>query len=101
MPKRKRQELDLDRYNDRPQAYTDGSTGFHLPMDMPAYAKVFRLYEQGNGGALKGHTLEVDAFLMGVKVLIRIGRQPSDIKVFIQEDDGKPTKVYEAELETE
>lgn len=101
MPKRKRQELDLDRYNDRPQAYTDGSMGFHLPHDCPAYAKVFRLYEAGQGGGLKGHTIELNAFLMGVKVLIRIGRQPSDIKVFIQEDEGKPRKVYEAELETE
>ena len=97
--KHKRQLIDLDTYNDRPQQYTDGSVGFHLPHDCPAYAKVFRLYDQGAGGALKGHTIELSAFLLGVKVLVRIGRQPSSIKVFVQEDDGKPIKVYEAELE--
>lgn len=96
----KKQELDLERYNDRPQDYTDGSRGFHLPSDMPAYAKVFRLYDKDDGG-LKGHTLEVDAFLLNVRVFIRIGRQPSDIKVFVQEDDGKPSRLYEAVLEKE
>lgn len=92
-----KQTVDLNRYNgedgERQRDYTDGSRGFCLPNDMPAYAKVHRLF--GDDGGLTGHTLELDAFLLGVKVFIRHDRSGS-IKIFTQEnDESKPQKLYQ------
>lgn len=65
-----------------------------LPMDCPAYMRVLRITKEGrqNGGAtiydVVAHTIELDVFTFGVKVLVRIGKDGT-LKVFTEDSDGR------------
>jgi len=93
-------EVDLSRYNEGPklpERYNDGSTGWHLPNDVPVYGRAHRLLgptADGESEGLKGWTVELDAWTFGVKVFLRIGMD-STMKLFIQEGDDKPIKLEE------
>lgn len=99
----RKSEVDLKRYNEGaglPQTYTDGSVGWHLPYDVPAYGKVFRLLgpatptESGKPvEGLKGWVVELDAYTFGVKVLVRIGMDGT-MKLYVEDGDGM-TKMEE------
>lgn len=105
MGKVRKSEVDLKRYNEGaglPQDYTDGSRGWHLPYDVPAYGKVFRLlgdYPPGDDGrvveGLKGWVVELDAYTFGVKILVRIGMD-GKMKLYVEDGDGM-TKLEEWE----
>lgn len=100
-------EVDLKRYNEGtnaangghlPQKYRDGSIGLHLPWDVPMYARVFRLLdetEEGtNAGALRGWTVQLDAFTFDVSLYVRVGLDGT-LKVFAKTTEGKPVKLEE------
>jgi len=104
-------EVALGKYNegrsdgtggDLPAKYKDGSIGLHLPFDVPMYARVFRLMEEtgvvNNTGpveALKGWTVQLDAFTFGVTLYLRVGMDGT-LKVFVKDgDDEKPVKLEE------
>lgn len=110
LTKRRKVEVALDRYNKGrkeggfsdylPQNYTDGSRGLHLPYDVPMYARVYRLLQEtgevNNTGpveALKGWTVQLDAFTFGVTLYLRVGMDGT-LKVFAKDGDGeKPVKL--------
>lgn len=84
-----------------PTEYTDGSLGVVTPTDMPVYLRAFTLMQDTpdhrppavTSRALKGWTLQVDAFTFGVSLFIRIGMDGT-LKVFAQDNDGT-TKLEE------
>jgi len=92
------QELDLPKYNRGPgvpEQYNDGSTGMHLPNDVPLYVRAFRLLGEFNDatdghvvGSLEGWTVQLDAWTFGVKVFLRIGMDGT-LKLFIEDHDGR------------
>jgi hypothetical protein len=92
----RKSEVDLSRYNDGPglpQRYRDGSIGVHPPTDMPLYVRAFRLEgtitdaEDGREvPALKGWTLQLDAWTFGVKVYVRIGMDGT-LKLFVEDGE--------------
>lgn len=92
-------EADLAAINEQPEQYRDGSLGVHTPFDCPMYVRCYRLMSDTKehdpkrkifSQALKGHTLQVDAFTFGVKVYVRIGKD-GNLKVIVEDSDGRET----------
>lgn len=95
--KRVPHEVDLREWQAKfpPSHFNDGSMGVVTPFDMPTYVRAHRLMQDTEDNnppslhstALKGFTLEVDAFTFGVKVFIRLGMDGT-LRVFVQDSDG-------------
>jgi hypothetical protein len=110
-PIKHKREVDLSQHNAEhlQDRFKDPNMiGVNTSADCPLYVRQFRLMEDGEkhdpsnlrwDSHLIGWTLEVNAFTLSTKVFVRIGRDPASVRVFVQEDDGKPTKIYEAEFE--
>lgn len=103
MAERTKHPVDLALYNNPKFAgrmYRDPDVdGFGLPMDLPMFAKVYRLMKDTpdhnqkkkvHSRALVGHTLEICDPTYGVTIYIRRGMgDDQTLKVFIEDADGR------------
>lgn len=93
-PRRHPVEVELERYQNGQVSEED--MGVQLPADVPVRVRAFRLMEdvpkadgaKGTCTALKGWTVQLDAYAFGVKIYLRVGRDGS-MKLFCEDKDGR------------
>lgn len=97
MVERTKVERDLASNQKWAETYTDGSLGVVMPLDMPIYVRAHALVEKLDGKEppayvtrVAAHVLEIDAWLVGVKVYVRFEEEDGirRLKVMAEDADG-------------